>query len=220
MWPPTERQQAFTVYLDTRQSRVSSRLATVPVTGRPESKGVMIAVTVSAEGCESWRHTGSSRHRSPSSRSRRRQRGRPNLRRCSQTSGSRSPITDLPCRTSSDGRGLRALHMPGALCPPDTVTRKRRRPGRLLGPNVHFGAVGLDGARTTLTAVYEFPAEHSRHVRNTNPIESTFATVRHRTSRTHNVCRARPSSPWPSSRSRRPSSHGERSAAWTRPRHF
>ncbi|TQS02414.1 transposase, partial [Microbispora hainanensis] len=32
-----------------------------------------------------------------------------------------------------------------------------------------------------LLAFYDFPAEHWVHLRTTNPIESTFATVRHRT---------------------------------------
>jgi transposase-like protein len=32
-----------------------------------------------------------------------------------------------------------------------------------------------------LLAFYDYPAEHWRHLRTTNPIESTFATVRHRT---------------------------------------
>jgi len=40
--------------------------------------------------------------------------------------------------------------------------------------------------RDELLAFYDFPAEHWQHVRTTNPIESTFATVRHRTSRTRN----------------------------------
>ena len=31
---------------------------------------------------------------------------------------------------------------------------------------------------------YDFPAEHWIHLRTTNPIESTFATVRHRTRQT------------------------------------
>lgn len=35
-------------------------------------------------------------------------------------------------------------------------------------------------------AFYDFPAEHWQHPRTTNPIESTFATVRHRTSRARN----------------------------------
>ena len=34
-----------------------------------------------------------------------------------------------------------------------------------------------------LLTFYDFPAEHWKHVRTTNPIESTFATVRHRTIR-------------------------------------
>ena len=35
--------------------------------------------------------------------------------------------------------------------------------------------------RDALLAFYAFPAEHWVHLRTTNPIESTFATVRHRT---------------------------------------
>jgi transposase-like protein len=35
-----------------------------------------------------------------------------------------------------------------------------------------------------LFAFYNFPAEHWQHIRSTNPIESTFATVRHRTRQT------------------------------------
>ena len=37
--------------------------------------------------------------------------------------------------------------------------------------------------RETMLAFYDFPAEHWKHLRTTNPIESTFATVRHRTVR-------------------------------------
>src|SRR4051794_33838865 len=38
--------------------------------------------------------------------------------------------------------------------------------------------------REALLAFYDFPAEHWKHVRTTNPIESTFATVRLRTDKT------------------------------------
>ena len=38
--------------------------------------------------------------------------------------------------------------------------------------------------RETLLAFYDFPAEHWKHVRTTNPVESTFATVRLRTTKT------------------------------------
>ena len=37
--------------------------------------------------------------------------------------------------------------------------------------------------RKSLLAFYDFPAEHWAHIRTSNPIESTFATVRHRTVR-------------------------------------
>src|SRR3954463_15195682 len=37
--------------------------------------------------------------------------------------------------------------------------------------------------RDALLAFYDVPAEHWKHLRTTNPIESTFATIRHRTVR-------------------------------------
>jgi putative transposase len=42
----------------------------------------------------------------------------------------------------------------------------------------------LHNDRTELLAFYDFPAEHWIHLRTTNPIESTFATVRLRTAKT------------------------------------
>jgi putative transposase len=42
----------------------------------------------------------------------------------------------------------------------------------------------LSKDREELLAFYDFPAEHWQHLRTTNPIESTFATVRLRTSKT------------------------------------
>src|SRR4051794_40053966 len=44
-------------------------------------------------------------------------------------------------------------------------------------------AAGLAKDRQALLAFYDFPAEHWKHLRTANPIESTFATVRHRTIR-------------------------------------
>jgi len=38
--------------------------------------------------------------------------------------------------------------------------------------------------RDVLLTFYDFPAEHWKHIRTSNPIESTFATVRHRTKKT------------------------------------
>ncbi len=40
--------------------------------------------------------------------------------------------------------------------------------------------------RKEMLAFYDFPAEHWAHIRTTNPIESTFSTVRLRTKRTRN----------------------------------
>tara|TARA_Y100000294_G_scaffold66434_1_gene62963 strand:+ start:1600 stop:2055 length:456 start_codon:yes stop_codon:yes gene_type:complete len=39
----------------------------------------------------------------------------------------------------------------------------------------------LEKDRETLLTLYDFPAEHWRHLRTTNPIESTFSRVRLRT---------------------------------------
>ena len=47
----------------------------------------------------------------------------------------------------------------------------------------HKAAACLVKDRETMLAFYDFPAEHWKHLRTTNPIESTFATVRHRTVR-------------------------------------
>ena len=38
--------------------------------------------------------------------------------------------------------------------------------------------------RDALLAFYDFPAEHWVHLRTSNPIESSFATIRHRTNQT------------------------------------
>jgi putative transposase len=42
----------------------------------------------------------------------------------------------------------------------------------------------LEKDEDVLFTFYEFPAEHWRHLRTSNPIESTFATVRHRSRQT------------------------------------
>jgi putative transposase len=45
--------------------------------------------------------------------------------------------------------------------------------------------------RDELLAFYDFPAAHWQHIRTTNPIESTFATIRLRTRKTRNCVSAR-----------------------------
>jgi hypothetical protein len=45
--------------------------------------------------------------------------------------------------------------------------------------------------RAELLAFYDFPAVHWQHIRTTNPIESTFATIRLRTRKTRNCVTAR-----------------------------
>jgi putative transposase len=52
------------------------------------------------------------------------------------------------------------------------------------GAKYDRAAACLTKDRETLLAFYDFPAEHWKHVRTTNPVESTFATVRLPTTRT------------------------------------
>jgi putative transposase len=51
-------------------------------------------------------------------------------------------------------------------------------------PKYPKAAECLEKDREALLAFYDFPAEHWIHIRTTNPIESTFATVRLRTAKT------------------------------------
>ena len=44
----------------------------------------------------------------------------------------------------------------------------------------------LEKDHESLLVFYGFPAEHWIHIRTTNPIESSFSTIRHRTTRTKN----------------------------------
>ena len=50
--------------------------------------------------------------------------------------------------------------------------------------------------REELLTFYDFPAEHWKHLRTTNPIESVFATVRLRHQRTKGAVRASLAWPW------------------------
>jgi transposase-like protein len=52
------------------------------------------------------------------------------------------------------------------------------------GAKYDKAAACLAKDRESLLAFYDFPAEHWKHVRTSNPIESTFATVRLRTDKT------------------------------------
>ena len=54
------------------------------------------------------------------------------------------------------------------------------------GPKYDKATACLAKDRDVLLTFYDFPAEHWKHIRTTNPIESTFATVRQRTVKTKN----------------------------------
>lgn len=52
------------------------------------------------------------------------------------------------------------------------------------GVKYEKAVVKLVKNRDVLLAFFDFPAEHWKHIRTTNPNESTFGTVRHRTVKT------------------------------------
>ena len=56
--------------------------------------------------------------------------------------------------------------------------------GRPLDGGVPKATECLAKDRAALLAFYDFPAEHWIHIRSSNVIESSFATIRHRTDRT------------------------------------
>jgi putative transposase len=66
-----------------------------------------------------------------------------------------------------------------------------------------------------LVTFYDFPAEHWLHLKTSNPIESTFSTVRLRTNVTKGPGPERRAWRWRSSSSRPPKADGERSTGHT-----
>jgi transposase-like protein len=58
-------------------------------------------------------------------------------------------------------------------------------------PSTDKAVVCLTKDREALLAFFDFPAEHWDHLRTSNPIESVFATVRHRTVRTRGALSAK-----------------------------
>ena len=77
--------------------------------------------------------------------------------------------------------------MPRKPWPRSGTPRTATTPAAVAAFKLGYGAkFGKAVAKVTndldeLLAFYDFPAEHWVHLRTTNPIESTFATVRHRT---------------------------------------
>src|SRR5258705_2766762 len=114
--------------------------------------------------------------------------GRPPVRsgrkRASSAAGCTRPRTYSPsCRRASSRR-------PNARCRRSGWPKPRPPPSwrstpfiESYTPKYEKAADCLSKDRDTLLAFYDFPAEHWKHMRTANPIESTFATVRHRTIR-------------------------------------
>lgn len=63
----------------------------------------------------------------------------------------------------------------------DVRTHKVHKTANVLDAEYPKAVTKLDKDWSALTAFFDFPAEHWRHLRTTNPIESSFATVKLRT---------------------------------------
>src|ERR1700730_6955134 len=61
------------------------------------------------------------------------------------------------------------------------IARGTERLHRNLGRQIRQGCRVPDQGSRRVPPFYDFPPEHSKHLRTTTPIESSFATVRHRT---------------------------------------
>src|ERR1700746_3323026 len=114
--------------------------------------------------------------------------GRPPVRsgrkRASSAAGCTRPRTCSPSSRRASSR------KPNARCRKSGWPKPRPPPSwrstplsRATRQNTRRRPTCLSKDRDTLLAFYDFPAEHWKHLRTTNPIESTFATVRHRTIR-------------------------------------
>lgn len=93
-------------------------------------------------------------------------------------------LNDLP--KSLQGKAKAGLH---EIWMADTRSQPERAFDRFVrdfGAKYPKAVEKLVRDRAALLAFYDFPAEHWVHIRTTNPIESSFATIRHRTTRTKN----------------------------------
>ena len=95
----------------------------------------------------------------------------------------RPPTSSTNCRRASSRRPsghCRKSGWPRPARTPRPRSTPSSQPTRL---KYEKAAECLAKDRQALLAFYDFPAEHWKHLRTSNPIESTFATVRHRTIR-------------------------------------
>lgn len=76
-----------------------------------------------------------------------------------------------------------ALHEIWQAATKDDAQRAFEQFEKLYGPKYPRAVENLQKDREELMAFYDFPAEHWQSLRTTNPIESSFATIRHRTKR-------------------------------------
>src|SRR5438309_3957714 len=88
------------------------------------------------------------------------------------------------CPSPSSPRPRRTCARSGRRRTARRRTRRSRPFAEKYGAKYEKAVTCLTKDRDKLLTFYDFPAEHWDHLRTSNPIESVFATVRHRTVRT------------------------------------
>jgi len=85
--------------------------------------------------------------------------------------------------SAAQGQGAPEGHLDGRNqdCCRHRIRLLRRSLRREIWPG---GEMPDQGPRRPVRPSHDFPAEHWKHIRTSNPIKSTFATVRHRTTKT------------------------------------
>ena len=86
----------------------------------------------------------------------------------SRTAIGRARRAGAPCCGSSSGAG----------CERAAAERELARFAQAYGPKHPKAVASLTVDQDRLLAYFDYPADHWKHLRTTNPIESTFATVR------------------------------------------
>lgn len=93
----------------------------------------------------------------------------------------RNILNKLPKSELENGvQRLRAIHLAEDKAEAERLAKKLIKEWETV-ENTKDAAKCLELALERLLTFYEFPAEHARHLRTTNPIESVFATIRLRT---------------------------------------
>jgi hypothetical protein len=105
-------------------------------------------------------------------------------RKNSAAGSTRWPTSQVRCPSQCRRKPRQSCRTYGWLRQKRKQTRPLTCSLKLTGSNTSGRSKKLTKDRDVLLTFYDFPAEHWKHIRTTNPIESVFAAVRNRTRKT------------------------------------